>query len=135
MKRRLQMTLRQIIRHFSSMEEQKVSNRESGVSTDGQSNLLTEKTGIAKTKIKWVHCLPILREGLRNRIRNRHKSQRNKEKKYQRRTALKQVLKNKISYFLQEPKITYILNKNVILYFFNFKSIKSFGSKSIAESH
>ena len=23
--------------------------------TDDQSNLLTEKTGIAKTKIKWVH--------------------------------------------------------------------------------
>ena len=55
--------------------------------------------------------------GLRNRIRNRHKSQGNKEKKYQRRTALKQVLKNKISYFLQELKIAYILNKHVILYF------------------
>lgn len=47
--------------------------------TDGQNDLLTEKTGCAKPKIQWIHCLAILSEDLGNRIRNRYTSQGNEK--------------------------------------------------------
>lgn len=54
MKKRLQKTLRQIISHFSSVggRDGRSMTERVGFLTDGQSNLLSEKTGIAKTKIK-----------------------------------------------------------------------------------
>lgn len=55
--------------------------------TDGQNDLLTEKTGFAKPKIQWIYCLAILSEDLGSRIRNRYTSQGN-EKKYQREIGL-----------------------------------------------
>lgn len=76
--------------------------------TDGQSNLLTEKTGIAKTKIKWVHCLSILKECLGDRIRKTKKKKlrgmndNNNNRVKEGCSVHKQVPQNKNSYFSKQ---------------------------------